>query len=131
MNVFRTKVDPLQSTIFAAALILLCAASTQAQRHVDLAQDAQGVPQVAYRGVPAAPGYAAVSSSGAGQLSVYGAKPGIDVRDCGVDSTGTNDAAAILNSHTNVKDGISGQTITIPPGCILNLKSGQWQVYAN
>ena len=103
----------------------------QAHRHGDLTQDVQGVVQVAHGEVTAAAGYSAGSSSGNGQRDGYRPNSGIDVRDWGVDCTGTNDAAAILNSHTNVQDGISGQTITIPPGCILKLTSGQWQVYAN
>jgi hypothetical protein len=125
------QLGPHQSTIFAATLTLLFAASMQAQTRVGLTQDVQGLLHVVHENVPAAVGDHAVSSNGTGQPGMYRVKPSIDVRDWGVDCTGTDDAAAILNSHTNVQDGISGQTIVIPTGCVLNLTSGQWQIYGN
>ena len=122
---------PHQSTIFTATLTLLFAASMQAQMQVDRIQNVRGVPQVAHGNVSAAAGDRAVSSDSTGQPGVYRDKHSIDVRDWGVDCTGINDAAAILNSHTNVQDGIKGQHIVIPNGCILTLSTDQWQIYAN
>lgn len=48
-----------------------------------------------------------------------------------MDCSGATDPTTILNSHTNVQDGIAGQHIIIPPGCILKLTSDQWQIYGN
>jgi hypothetical protein len=119
-----------RSTIFATTLTLLCSAAMQAQRRIDLT-DVRRVLQLAHAHLPTAARDGAVSSGGTGQLGVFRVKPSIDVRDWGVDCTGINDAAAILNSHTNVQDGISGQRITIPNGCIIKLTTDQWQIYAN
>jgi len=124
-------VGPQQSTIFAATLTLIFAASMQAQRRIDLTQDVRGVPQVAHGNVSAAAGDRAVSSDSTGQMGMYRDKHSIDVRDWGVDCTGTRDAAAVLNSHTNVQNGISGQRISIPTGCIIKLTTDQWQIYGN
>jgi hypothetical protein len=120
-----------QFPIFAATLTLLFATSMQAQRRVGLTKDVQGLLQVAHRNVPPAARDRAVSSDDTGELGLHRVEASIDVRDWGVDCTGKDDAAAILNSHTNVQDGISGHTIVIPTGCVLNLKSGQWQIYGN
>src|SRR5579864_8984845 len=73
----------------------------------------------------------ALVSSGVGNPSVYQTKAVADVRDWGVDCTGATDPTAILNAHTNVQDGIAGQHIKIPPGCVLKLTSDQWQIYGN
>src|SRR5579862_1083987 len=99
----------------------------QAQMQVDKTQNVRGVPQVSHGNVSAA-GDRGISSNSDG---VYRDKHSIDVRDWGVDCTGTKDAAAILNSHTNVQDGITGQRISIPNGCIIKLTTDQWQIYAN
>jgi len=74
---------------------------------------------------------AALVSNGVGQASIYQTKAVADVRDWGVDCTGATDPTAILNSHTGVQDGIAGQHIIIPAGCILKLTSDQWQIYGN
>lgn len=100
----RLLLGSCQSTIFAATLTLLGTAALQAQNQVDRTQSAGGAYQI---------------------------KSAIDVRDWGVDCTGTKDAAANLNSHTNVQDGISGQHISIPSGCILKLITDQWQIYGS
>ena len=73
----------------------------------------------------------ALVSNGVGNSSVYQTKPAIDIRDWGVDCSGATDPTAILNSHTNVQDGIAGQHIIIPSGCLLKLTSDQWQIYGN
>ena len=122
---------PHRSLIFAATLTLLFAASMQAQMQVDRTQNVRGVPQVAHGNVSAAARDRAVSSDSTGQAGVYRDKPSIDLRDWGVDCTGTNDATSIVNSYTNVQDNIEGQHILIPAGCIVSLQSGQWQIYGN
>ena len=118
---------PYQSTVFAATLTLLFAASMQAQMQVDRTRSVQG----AHGDVPSAAGDRTASSDGTVEPGVYRDKHSVDVRDWGVDCIGIKDAAAILNSHTNVQDGISGQRISIPSGCIIKLTTDQWQIYGN
>jgi hypothetical protein len=46
----------------------------------------------------------------------------VDIRDWGVDCSGTLDATAILNNHSGeAAAGFDGKELQIPPGCITAL----------